>query len=458
MHHSFVETSYNPRELLHVETGDRVSLDFDSLENYAFSPLTPEDVDILQISAAIAYVDRRAPRRIKGPWTRSFELTLPVYNPRLWSDKMVQQNLTYLLCLLTGDSWKLNFFARHENTIYKDAAALRRSHISDNKTLPFKAPNTAGVLMYSDGMDSFLTRAIWDASEKPRNYILVSTTRHRARLNVPTTPGSLQKSRVQLTAPLYFPKGRATSFRTRAFIYLTTSFLAAAKSNSDQVILGENGVGALGPFLIRIGNEPPLIGSNPIATNAYANFFNHLMGTNISCQHPNLWRTKAEVIGEYIRKNGAPRELQKTSSCSYDARHSTKNCKRVPCGICGGCLYRRMSLSVAGLSDNDSYLIEDLNESDLYAYSKRIDKSPRSKTRTGHFSAMHMSALAKHSLSLDNPRFLALTVELANTLGDTQEKTTSQMRRMLRAYQFEFDQFRDALTKDAWFHLMYEIA
>jgi hypothetical protein len=117
-----------------------------------------------------------------------------------------------------------------------------------------------------------------------------------------------------------------------------------------------------------------------------------------------------------------------------------------------------MSLSVAGLSDNDSYLIEDLNESDLYAYSKRIDKSPRSKTRTGHFGAMHMSALAKHSLSLDNPRFLALTVELANTLGDTQEKTTSQMRRMLRAYQFEFDQFRDALTKDSWFHLMYEIA
>ena len=76
-------------------------------------PVASPNIDFVRIAAAAFTADRSTPRGGGGSnWnSRDIGLAVPVNSPDLW--RSVSDDLTSLLGLLTGDSWRLAFVPDH---------------------------------------------------------------------------------------------------------------------------------------------------------------------------------------------------------------------------------------------------------------------------------------------------------------------------------------------------------
>jgi 7-cyano-7-deazaguanine synthase in queuosine biosynthesis len=207
--------------------------------------------------------------------------------------------------------------------------------------LPFEKVAFQYVTPYSDGLDSFAQAQLLE-KEVGRNKILKmrsarigqdSDDLQRPVLRVPRSLGSM-------------PKPEQT-YRTRPFVFFSFAGIGAFVANSEAVVIGESGQGALGPALVRYADEWPFRSTHPGFISRLEKYLSLAFHTPIHFRMPQLWRTKGEVLLS-LKDDGLLGNWTGTSSCSV--RPANRHGGRA-CGICGGCMLRALATHSAGVTD-----------------------------------------------------------------------------------------------------------
>ncbi|HEY7418252.1 MAG TPA: 7-cyano-7-deazaguanine synthase, partial [Ktedonobacteraceae bacterium] len=319
--------------------------------------------DLLDVAAAVMWMDRRSPRprnygqfrQLRG-WVRRFDVTLGVRTPEVWNRPPVKECIEQLLGWLTEDTWQIRFVRQ----------SVRR--LSDVRPALFSSPPTDTlVVLYSGGLDSLagVVKLLYTHPEK--SVMLVSAVSPRLSGILKNQTAKLQgifgQERVQC-APLSFhllhdtpQHGEEQSQRTRGFLFLSFGVAEAFAYNASRVISCENGVGMLNlPFNKRQLGAQHTRAMHPRTIVEMSDLLSLLGLAAVRCEAPYLALTKAEVCTEL-------REMELGELCAL-----TISCDSFPlrippnpyaperewhCGECTSCLLRRQALFAAHLEAHD---------------------------------------------------------------------------------------------------------
>lgn len=329
--------------------GRDLKIDPQALQDYCAELLSDAEHDLVVLCGVVTFADRVVRRRRASGWAREMEITLPVCAPEIWRQDHVYAALVDALEFVTGDSWRFNFVPGGAKTAV-DQPSFK---LSDGPYI---------VLPSSDGMDSYLQWQLLIAEEIGCSTLRVQTSNratNETRNKAIDALGAPQHQRLRLPISTTVGNHPEPTYRTRTFLYFCMAALAAVKSKSRRVVIGENGVGALGPSMIRYGNECPHRTSHPGFTRRLETFLNALLASDLKFEHPQIFRTKGEVLIHATRLgvNG----WEKTNSCVRGPRDKLEN---MGCGTCSGCLLRRTAILAAGF-DPSGYFWEALNAATL---------------------------------------------------------------------------------------------
>lgn len=308
-----------------------------ALQDFSAKLLKPVEQDLVVLAGAVAYADRKVRRKRAKGWSREILLTVPVRDPKFWSRAESVTALTDTLDFVSGDHWTFHFVA--------DSAATL---VTQQSALDFTRGNYV-VLPFSDGMDSFLQWQLLKKEESDVNLLRVHTSSRATNRDRNRSIDSLaDRSDQRLGMPVSLSVGdhAEPTYRTRTFLFFVMAALAAHKSEASRVVIGENGVGMLGPSMVPFGDECPHRTTHPAFTRRLATFINCILDGHITFDHPQRFRTKGQVL----------RHAVDLSVTGWKQSHSCTRGPRIqldgkPCGICGGCLLRRTAVHAAGLQD-----------------------------------------------------------------------------------------------------------
>jgi hypothetical protein len=224
------------------------------------------------------------------------------------------------------------------------------------------------------------------------------------------------------------------------------SAVAAHLSGGSRVIFAESGQGSLGPWLTPVGNEALDVRMHPLYTRRLAEMMEMILGTPLTFEHPNLWRTKGETL-KALSSRGRSDDWFQTRSCPRDARHMNRGHKWVQCGVCAGCLLRRQSLLAAGLDEGQErhpYFWSNLGAASLASASTHRTRPTRANDERqavcGFLALDQLADLSKP----DRAQSLATPVrELATVLAEDPAVVDKKLRRLLATHRDEWTQFID---------------
>lgn len=316
--------------------GRDVRIDPRILQDFSATILTPIEHDLVLLCGAIAYADRVVRRRRASGWARNLEIILPVSLPAFWKDSAIISSLVDALGYVSGDNWQFKFVG--------GARALTLPQSS----LDFTLGNYV-VVPFSDGLDSYLQWKLLRAEDAEINVLRIHTSSSASnhdRNRKIDAAGGKPEQRLSLPVSFSAKDHPEPTYRTRTFLFYAVAALAAVKVGSRRVVIGENGVGALGPSLIPDGDECPHRTTHPAFTRRLAVFINRLLGSSIVYEHPQRYRTKGDVLRSAV--NLGITGWEETHSCTRGRRDRLFG---RACGVCGGCLLRRTAVHSAGLND-----------------------------------------------------------------------------------------------------------
>ena len=107
---------------------------------------------------------------------------------------------------------------------------------------------------FSDGMDSFLQWQLLAIDEPAAVPLRIQTSNRNmveARNRV-IDATRRQDQRLRLPVNIAVGNHPEPTYRTRTFLFFSMAALAAAKTETTRVFIGENGIGALGPSMIPV--------------------------------------------------------------------------------------------------------------------------------------------------------------------------------------------------------------
>ena len=320
--------------------------------------------DLLDIAAGVMWADRNFKRpkmqarrgtfRQNRGWVRHIRLPLGVRNPDIWNSASVKATLEHLLAWLTEDRWELSF---------EQQKFLKRE--SDIKPGLFESPvSDALVILYSGGLDSLAGAVRLLQAYPSQSVVLVSATSPRLQHIVSIHAAKLQDEfgtdRVK-HAPVPFhllwekSKYGEKTQRTRGFLFLTFGVAEAIACNAPRVFACENGVGMLNLPLNRAQLGAQHTRSMHPQTLVEMNHLLSLLGFNVRCEAPHLFRTKGELCAD-LRDAGLGRLCAFTISCdSFPLHRSRKSpSTEIHCGKCTSCLLRRQAIFASRLQQDDA--------------------------------------------------------------------------------------------------------
>lgn len=282
--------------------------------------------DIATVAESIALADRLFPRHRSHSWARCIELEIPVFEVQTFMRSNVRAALDEAVHFLTGDAWHFRF-------------VKRPGHPLTDGALPFERVAYSVVMPYSDGLDSFAQAALLAADVGRDNVLKLRSARigqdrsdlKRQALRVPRNLGPMPK--------------KEQTYRSRPFVFLSFAGIGAFVSGAQKVVVGESGQGALGPALLPYGGEWPFRSVHPGFLTRMARYLGLAFSRPIPIELPQVWCTKAEVLGKLREKN------------LLDGWEGTRSCSARPagrhgiwaCGLCGGCVLRALAARTADL-------------------------------------------------------------------------------------------------------------
>jgi hypothetical protein len=408
--------------------GTDIHFDKSAIERATFRALEDQDIDLLVVISSVAYVDRLISRRRGTRWWRSLSVQIPVYHVDVW--ERLAGKLSAILRLLTGDAWTFRFRSRERKQQWQEYLPS----LSDN----FEG---ATVIPYSGGLDSFAMLARLRHDEPSEKVLLVNARRTVSPSGTLTRPEDV----ATIGVPFLFhaPRHRDESYRTRTFTYFTLAALVWWKNSARRILIGESGLGCLGPALVPVGIEQPVRGSHPDFTEARSELLGQLWGTPPPFSFPHLWHTKAMVLAD-LRDFASLEGWVHTKSCSRNIRRQHPGARGSHCGLCTGCLFRRVSVHAGGLpaEDPETYFEDVLQNASL---DEKLGKADREIATCAVLAMDELAGLAE-GVEGRTPEI----VELAASLHESVEATRTRLGRLIRKHREEWRGFLAQLPTGSW--------
>jgi len=268
-----------------------------------------------------------------------------------------------------------------------------------------------------------------------------------------------ETARVPLLVSVRLPRtdhDREPTGRTRTFLFLSIAGVAASLLDARQVVVCENGQGSLGPSLIPGPWEFDFRGTHPGFTRRLAHLLHLVTGKRIPVEHPFLDHTKGDVLRRFSKPE-LRRALAVTNSCvRYPLRHKAVR-PAMMCGVCGGCLLRRVSLVAAGHEDlerGERYFWKDLSALALAAGSVAGRTTDRDQ-RIAYQSALDMANLARlaerngDSVSI---RRVASEYAIARNVG--MSDAVSHLQQLVQQHRRDWNAFVSKLGPESWIRIL----
>lgn len=418
-------------------------IDASHLERYCFKT---EDLllsDLTSVLNSVRAADRSHVRRHSIEWGRDLELVVPVARLDVWRSQDVSQALTAALSFLTADRWSIKFVKRRHGRPQPS-----QQHLID-------APTQARVFMpFSNGLDSFaIATELLDVVSPPE--LVLVNVRPRDK---PTQWEKLAGKRgqtlpsVQVACYAEDPHRAELTFRSRPFLFDLLAGYGAAMAQPACVVIPENGQGSLGGSLVPLGSEAPHRSCHPGFTSRLTALLEAVTGTRVEFKHPALFRTKGEVLAALAtREADVNRWLTEHRSCSYDARHSSRDGKVMHCGVCGNCLLRRASLLSAEIDDSTEYRARCLTAKTFEAaYEGRTPRNLNANRDVALNSVRSMQRLAELANNPNQIRVEAEVAAIARGLRRPVQEVRDEMTRFLTQHHREWNTFLKSCGRSSW--------
>jgi 7-cyano-7-deazaguanine synthase in queuosine biosynthesis len=406
----------------HATLGAHIRINPEPIARHTLLSLAAVSEDVATIAEASALADRLITRHRADGWSRRIELQVPVFEQSAFSGGVLDA-LIDTLGFLTGDSWHFEMVKRSAGT-------------RSTGYLPLCEENPEYVVPFSNGLDSFAQAKLLE-----NEHGVGAVARVRA--------GVLQGSS-EASPPISVPRRffsnrhpRELTYRTRPFVYYSIAAIAAATLDAKAMVLGESGQGAIGPSFARFGNEWPFRSAHPGFTKRLERYFTLVFAKPIHIQQPQIWKTKGEVLAELAEAN-AQEGWSETTSCSARPlqRYGEKGC-----GVCGGCLLRRVSSEAAGLLPIERTAFDPASLELLRISSGATAPLSDNETEILVRSALSMEHFANVALSSDDGG--QISRELLDLPGDSRGNMAA-IRRLSAKHAVEWQSMLERLPELAW--------
>jgi len=417
-------------DVIECIVGTHLKIDPSDIQDFSHGLLKPVEQDLILLVAAVAFADRRVARQRSTGWSRTIRLSLPVSNTSLWSSNPIKRLLRDTLSSVSGDHWALEF-KQGFIPIVEQQSSLDFGSVSDV------------VIPFSDGMDSAVQWHLQSRGSMPKTPLRVhSRTGNQKPLERLRGSGGSLGSGVRLTIPFRLRLGNhpEPSYRTRTFVFFTLAALAGARLGLKRVLIGENGISTLGPPLVPYGNEHRCLGTHPSFTIRLAEFLNTLLEKELVFEHPQLFRTKGSMLKRADDSIGDG--ILGTHSCVRDSRAGLR---KEHCGVCCGCLLRRVALHAVGKRDVE-YAWDDLSASSLAGC--KLGSVVREQTKNDEDIAYHGIHIMQSVAELGQRGSQDVVIqrcarELAACDPDRYGNCVGDVRSLFEAYRGEWEDFKN---------------
>ncbi|RWI07335.1 7-cyano-7-deazaguanine synthase [Mesorhizobium sp.] len=413
-----------PKDAAIAVVGRHIHFNAAVLDTFDVKGCEPRHYDMLVLSAAIEFADRRWMRPLG--WRRTLDVTVPVIDLKTWQKPDVLKTLHSVLNHLTGDAWRLTFVQA------KNLSPIGSRQIP----LDFGKAKTFAVA-YSDGLDSRAVSAL-SGNEDEALCIRVAGNRQRRK------KGDSYFTQIPFKVKGY--RGNESSFRSRGFQFAAVTAIAAQLSGVTRIIVPESGQGALGPVLLPLHNIYSDYRNHPTFFRKMERFTKAVLDYRVRFDQPRLWSTKGQTLRAFLGIVGkSEQHLTSTHSC-WQTRRIVNVGGRKQCGLCAACLLRRLSLHAAGVNEaSGTYVVSNLAASDA---SKALSVIPQKADRDimveyGSVGARHLQHLAEMA-DLPNDALRAHASQIAAATEATYEETLTKLRTMLVTHAGEWRVFLSA--------------
>lgn len=442
-----VRASFNRRARsrsgdLMCQIGRDLKLSTARLEAFCFREIDEFDKEFVYLAGVVAFADRSINRHLTKTWCRHIHIVMPVGNPQAWSKPAIIAALQDALGYLSGDAWSFEFTQRTEK--------LPRLEQPD---LDLSASNSV-VVPFSAGLDSFAQSKLLRSDGYDDTPIRITAKNHAVSGERDWCgDGTGKKSpRVSIPFTIKTSTHAEQTYRTRTFVFAAMAGLAAHLAKSRCIVVPEAGQGSFGPSLVPVGIESPHRGSHPGFTRRMSALFRALWNENIPFVHPQVWRTKGQVLRRLSDLN-LHDGWASTHSCSQGPRQiRTERRKTLQCGFCSGCLLRRVSVFAAGLEEPaNQYFWADLKADSLR--NMICADARRGPSKNDHDIAVH-AVMAMEGLArlADRPQDdLMFQRNLFDAFEPSElDDAATKLRALVTAHRDEWRSFTSALPASAW--------
>ncbi|SMF34047.1 7-cyano-7-deazaguanine synthase (queuosine biosynthesis) [Azospirillum oryzae] len=413
-----------------AEIGREISFDTEALNAFDIRGCQPHHYDLLVLSAAIEFADRKWKR--PKSWVRNFHVTIPVVDLANWRRPLVINTLERVLKHLTCDLWQFNFVqAKSLSPI-----GSRQIHFDFGK-------NKALAIAYSDGLDS---RAVSALCGDINEVLCIRVAKKRQRRKEGDSPFS------QLPFEVKGHRGEESSFRSRGFQFAAVTAIASQLANVERIVVPESGQGALSPVLAPLYVTYPDYRNHPTFFRKMEQFIAAVLGHRVKFEQPRLWFTKGQTLREFLGLQGkTSKHLESTRSC-WQKRRVVNVPGKKQCGLCAACLLRRLSLHAAGVNDApNNYVVSNLGASDVI---KALDSVSRKADRElminyGSVGARHFQKLANMANWTDDDLRVHVS-EISTALGADYKETLKNLRSLLATHAEEWHSFVAVQGRDSF--------
>jgi 7-cyano-7-deazaguanine synthase in queuosine biosynthesis len=311
----------------------------------------PRAWDLMSIALAVIAADLRGHRKKSSDgWTREFDLTIAVQDPKFWTSQKVL--LEKQLCFLTTDVWTLEFIKGG----FKYAAPEKNKIVF---------PKNDCVVLLSGGLDS-LAGIIDNVNEKHRPFAVSQLVQGDAEFQREIVQKLSNVEQIQFNHNATIPHGETpSSQRSRSILFISYAVLVATtlldyqKGSIIPIYVYENGFISLNPPLTgaRLGSLSTRT-TNP----QYIKLFQELLtaaGLKVRLLTPYQFKTKGELLKECKDQNLLSMLASKSISCGRYRIFGFTHC-----GRCIPCLVRRAAFLHSGLTDKTVYKFKHLGKRD----------------------------------------------------------------------------------------------
>lgn len=323
-----------------------LNIDFETILPF-INLINKEVLDFFIISAAVYGIDRFVERKqnsVDG-WTRELKVNFPVHNPTKWNT--CKEEMNKLLSFLTGDYWNVEF--RNE-TFDVPKAALDKEY-----SVPF-----AQVSLLSGGLDSLIGALDFLKPVPQQRVLFVShydPQMHGPKGDQKDLIAEIQK--IYSKQFVYIPSlrvsldrtnvSRETTFRSRSLLFLGIALIAAQATNTQSIIVPENGTVSLNfPLSPSRRSSCSTRTTHPFVLDNVLSIWK-ILSIPTDIRNPYEFQTKGEMVNACKDQTNLSLLVALSNSCGKRGHRAHWTIPGAShCGVCMPCVYRRASLLKIG--------------------------------------------------------------------------------------------------------------